>query len=68
MRMTFTPDEVCRIVRAHLIKEYGLPDVSIENVEFFGGEKPRVTATVKTADRGGPYRSPPKITDTRHNR
>jgi len=61
MKMIFTPDEVCKIVRKHLVQDWSLPNDCIENVQFFTYNNGRVEATIKTAEKGGgPYRSKPQ--------
>lgn len=60
MRMVFTPDEVCKIVRQHLVNEWKLPPDCVENVQFFAGHEPRVEADIKTGRVGGPYRGKPR--------
>jgi hypothetical protein len=65
--MQFDQDEICTILRKHVVEKWGVPEGSIEGVSWKAvpsGQRDRpdtltIVIGVKT-EGGDPYRTPPK--------
>jgi len=64
--MQFNQDEICAILRAHVVEKWGVPEGSIDGVGWEAKPSGRhdmpdtlvITLAIKT-EKGDPYRTPP---------